>query len=116
MPRDDAAVLGRLAEELVVPESHGPTQQLRRRREQRRMPEDVVQSGPDPPRAERMKQHRAGVARLVRVVLVPQLAAVVVGCDEFGQFGAQSFDLPLVEEPNAGQETRRGQIARLVPS
>jgi hypothetical protein len=89
---------------LIVPEPDRPSQQLLRRRQQSWIPEDVVQPRLDPPRAKRMKQHRVGVARFIAVILVPQLSPIVARLDEIRQFGAESFNLRLIEEPNTGQK------------
>ena len=103
VPGDDAAMLGRLAEELIVPEADRPAEQLAGRHGERRVPEDVVKAGSNSPRAQGVKQHRVGLARFVGVVLVPQLVAGMLGLEELGQLAAQLVDLLVGEDPHAGQ-------------
>jgi hypothetical protein len=52
-----------------------------------------------------MKQDGIGIARLVAVILIPELGAIVARLHEFCQFGAKHFYLPVVEEPNSRQKT-----------
>jgi hypothetical protein len=104
VPRHDAPVVRRLAKELVVPKADWAVEQLRCWRQERWVPENVMQSRLNPPRAERMKQDGVRIARFVAVILVPQLGAVVARLHEIGQFCPESFDLALVEKPNSGQK------------
>src|SRR5262245_38742166 len=74
VPRDDAAVLRRLAEELIVPETDRALEQLRRGGQERWRPQKIVERGRRAPGAERVEEDRRRVARFVRVVLVEELA------------------------------------------
>ena len=69
MPRDNPAVVCRLAKELVVPKADRPAQKLARRDGEGRVPEDVVKAGSDAPGAQGVKQHLGWVGRLVRAFL-----------------------------------------------
>src|SRR5256886_3052650 len=66
MPRHHSSVPCRLAEKLVVPETHRPAEQLRRRQQKRRIPQQVMKPGQHAPRAQRMKQYTLWVGRLDR--------------------------------------------------
>lgn len=79
MPDDDAAVMRRFVEDLIVPEAHSATEQLRRGNNKRRMPKHVVQTGLDTPRAQCMKQDLLRVRRLVRIELVKQFVTRMRG-------------------------------------
>jgi hypothetical protein len=57
VPRNHSAVQCRLAEQLIVPESDGTTEQLRGGCCDGRMPKQIVQTHTDPPGAEGMKQN-----------------------------------------------------------
>ena len=120
VPGDHAAVLRRLAEELVVPEPHGAVEQLARRHRERRIPEDVVERRRDPPGPEGMEQHPARVGRLVGVVLVPQFLALVVRVEQPGELASQPLDLVVVEQADPGDvavfvEERDLFVAQAVP-
>src|SRR5450755_4332644 len=65
MPGHDSAVMSRLAEKLVVPEPNRSAKKLRRRNCERRMPQEIVKTGRDPPCAEGMEQHVIRIAGLV---------------------------------------------------
>src|SRR5437764_887361 len=103
MPRDDASVMGRLGKKLVVPKPDAAVEQLRRSLQECRMPQDVVEPGLDPPRAQRMKQNRPGDTRLVRVKFVEQVMAGMAGIHQPREFFPQRFNLRVVEDTNAGQ-------------
>ena len=75
MPRYDAPMLCRLAEQLVVPEPGSALQQLRRCRRHDGVPQNVVESRRQPPRAERVEQDLGRVFALVAVVFVPSSAS-----------------------------------------
>src|SRR5437667_11988842 len=55
MPRHHSSVPCRLAEKLVVPETHRPAEQLRRRQQKRRIPQQVMKPGQHAPPAQRTK-------------------------------------------------------------
>src|ERR1051325_10765825 len=57
MPRDHAAMSGGLAKKLVMPESYGAAEQLRRRRQHRRVPQQIVEARHNPPSSECVKQN-----------------------------------------------------------
>ena len=108
MPCDNAAVLGRLAEELIVPESHGPAEQLAGRHRERRRPEHIMKAGRNPPRPQGMKQHFRRIDRFVGMKFVKQIVSGVLWIGQLGQLVAEDLDLPIVEH------THTGQIAVLV--
>ena len=65
MPGHYAAVMGRLAEQLIVPEANCSPQELRRGNRKGGVPEQVVKTGCYTPCAQRMEQD---VIRVVRFV------------------------------------------------
>ena len=62
-----------------------------------------MKARPQPPSSECMEQHRIGISRFVRVVLVPQLASAVIGIEKRSQLVAQHFDLPIGQDANSRQ-------------
>jgi hypothetical protein len=82
MPRDDASVIGRFAEQLIVPEPDGTAQQLRCRNSERSMPEQIVEPGRNPPRSQSVKQDSVRIGGLVGMVLVPEFAPVVLRIEQ----------------------------------
>ena len=105
MPRHDSAVASRLAEELIVPEPHGSPQQLAGRHRERGVPQQVVKPRPNPPRPQGMEQHPTRVGRLVRMVLVPQLAPGVLRIEKLVQFAAELLQLGVGQNADAGEVT-----------
>jgi hypothetical protein len=65
MPSHDSAMTSRLAEELVVPEANRAAKKLRCRDRERRMPQEIVESGFYPPCAQSLKQHLIWITGLV---------------------------------------------------
>src|SRR6202050_354321 len=65
MPGHYAAMMSRLAEELVLPEPDRFAKKLRRRDCECRMPQEIVKAGSDPPCAQGMEQHVIRIPRLV---------------------------------------------------
>ena len=57
MPGHDSAMMSRLAEELVVPEPNRSAKKLRGRDGECRMPQKIVKTWRDPPRAQGVEQH-----------------------------------------------------------
>src|SRR5271163_1554337 len=55
MPGHHSAVPRRLAKKLVVPEAHRTIEQLRRRNEKRRVPQEIVKARHHTPSSQRMK-------------------------------------------------------------
>ena len=49
VPGDHAAVMGRFAEELIVPETHGAAKELTRRHREGQVPQKVVKTRLDAP-------------------------------------------------------------------
>jgi hypothetical protein len=72
MPCNHAAVVRRLAEQLVVPEAGAAAQQLRGCPCNTWSPEHVVEGGGDAPCAQRVKHDLGRIGALVAVVLVPE--------------------------------------------
>ena len=105
VPRDDAAVVRGFAEELIVPEADGAVEELRGGDEECGTPEDIVKCGAGAPGAERVKEDGVGVAGLVGVVLVEELVRGMGWLHEAGELRAQSFDLIVIEDLHAGEET-----------
>ncbi len=58
MPRHDTAMMRRFAEQLVVPKSDGPIQQLASRNGDGWVPEQIVKRLTNSPGTQRMKQDR----------------------------------------------------------
>ena len=86
MPGDDSAVLGRFAEQLVMPEPDGSAQQLRGRDPKRPMPEQIVKTWRNPPRSQGVKQDAVRISGLVGVVLVPEFLSVVFRIEQPRKF------------------------------
>src|SRR2546425_7349634 len=103
MPGYDAAVSGRFAEKLIVPETTCAAQQLRGRQQERRIPEQVMKARSNAPRAQRMKQRGRWISRLVGMEFIEEFVAGVIWVDKFGQLCAKDFDLLLVQEAYAGE-------------
>ena len=103
VPGHHSAVLGRLAEQLIVPETHCAPEQLRGGHDECRAPQDVMECGFDSPCAQSVKQHCFRICRLVRVVLVEQRMPGVGLREQAGQLRPQNFHLPIVEQAHAGQ-------------
>ncbi len=104
VPGDHAAVLGRFAEQLVVPEPHAPRAVgwrpgeppagSRARRGSPRL---------DPPGAQGMKQHGRRSVDSFEHVLIPEIRAIVPWPGQAQQALPQVGDLLLVEHAHAGQ-------------
>ena len=112
VPRDDAAVMCGLDEELVVPEADGAAEELGGGDEEGRVPEQVVEGGADAPGAEGVKEDAGRVGGLVGMVLVEEVAGMG-GIHQGGQLVAEDVDLPIVEHGDAGKETvfvKRGDL------
>src|SRR4051812_24596591 len=105
MPRDDAAMLGGLAKELIVPEANRAAEELTGSDGERGVPQDVVKARPNSPRAEGVEQNRVRLIRFVRVVLVPQFVPRMVWIEELDELGAQLGDLIVGQDADAGQIT-----------
>ena len=91
----------RLAEKLVVPESHRPAQQLRRRRQERRIPKQIMKPRHYPPRSQGMKQHALRIRRLVGMVFVKQTPPLMRRIHQLFQLPAQHPHLLVAQDPNA---------------
>ena len=72
MPDHYATVMRRFVEDLVVPETHWSIEQLCGRDNKSRVPQQIVQSRRDAPRAERMKKYLLRVGGCVCIELVEQ--------------------------------------------
>src|SRR5206468_3726590 len=107
MPRHDAPMMRGLAEQLVMPKAHGPAQQLRRGHQKRRIPEQVMKTRRDAPRAQRMKEHRPGISRFVRMEFVEESVAGMIRTDELRELSAQRFDLLVIQHASAGEVAMR---------
>ena len=101
MPCHHAAVLGGLAEELIVEEPEIVTEQLPRWHEKARVPQNIMKRPPHSPSAERVKEHSVGIVRFVAVIFVKQLAPVMLRIGHLRQFPAQHFNLSLLQQPYA---------------
>jgi len=60
MPSDDPPVMRGLAEQLVMPKAHRAAKQLGRRNCECRVPQQIVETCCDPPRAQSMEQNVVG--------------------------------------------------------
>ena len=103
MPRDHSAMMRGLAEQLIVPETHRASEQLRRRHQNRRIPKQVMKAGRDPPRAQSMKKHRCWIGRFVGMIFVKELMARMIWIDQLHEFGAQRLNLIVIQRANAGE-------------
>lgn len=61
VPNHYPAVMRRLVEDLIVPETHRPIEQLRRSNNKRRIPQEIVKARRYAPRAERMEEYAIGI-------------------------------------------------------
>ena len=103
VPGDHAAMPGRFAKELIVPEADCPAQQLRRGDGEGRVPEQIVEPRRDPPRAQGVEQDRVRIARFVGVVLVEQLVAGLRRTGKAFELCAKHVHLVVVQKANARQ-------------
>src|SRR6266571_5443134 len=97
MPCDDPAVMRWLTEQLIVPETHCAAEQLRRRHQKRRIPQQVMKARRDSPRAQRMKQNGRRIGRFVRVKLVEEIVAGMIEIDQASEFVAKRFNLFVIQ-------------------
>src|ERR1041384_3819014 len=105
MPRNYAAVSGRFAEQLVVPESQRAAEQLRRGHQERRVPKQVMKRRRNSPRAQRMKKHHRRIGRFVRMKFVEEVMTGMFWIDKFREFVAKGVNLLIVQDTNAGEIT-----------
>lgn len=103
MPGHDAAVMGRFAEELIVPHSDRAAQKLCGRDTDGGVPEKIVKPGAQSPGAEGMEENGVRSCRFVGVVFVPEFGADVVRIEESAEFFAKKIDLVIIEDAKAGQ-------------
>jgi hypothetical protein len=68
---------------------------------ERRVPEQIVKAGGDPPRPQRVKQHLGRIGRFVGVVLVEQRVTRMLRVKQPRQLLTQLLDLLLGQNPNA---------------
>ena len=97
MPDDDAAVVCRFVEDLIVPEAHWTIEQLSRRHGESRMPQDIVQSRRNAPRAECVKKYLIGIGRFVCVEFVEEVVTGVCGIYQLREFATQHVELRVLE-------------------
>src|ERR1051325_6987790 len=101
MPGDDAPMVRRLYEEVIVPKPHGAAQQSRRRDEHGRMPQQIMKRRGNPPRAQRVKEHSVWMSRLVRMEFVKEIVAGMILIDQFREVATQCVDLFVIEHSDA---------------
>ena len=70
MPSDYTAMSSGLAKQLVVPETHGTAQELRRRDGELRMPQNIMKARRDAPRTERVKEFAVSLIGFVAMKFV----------------------------------------------
>ena len=70
MPRDDTPMVRGLTEQLVMPKTGGATEQLRRGNCECRIPQQIVETWSDSPRAQGMEQNVIVGCRLVGVIFI----------------------------------------------
>tara|TARA_Y100001934_G_scaffold129080_1_gene156629 strand:- start:1481 stop:1885 length:405 start_codon:yes stop_codon:yes gene_type:complete len=104
---------GRFAEKLVVKEAKVRAHQLVRRHEKGRVPEDVVKSGPYPPRSQGMKKDPIRVSRFVGMVLIKKFPALVGRVDHFLKLICEGRDLLVVEKRNPMEITLFPKVTNL---
>src|SRR5437868_4258832 len=73
MPCDYAAVMRRFGKQLIMPEAHRAAEQLRRRHSEGRIPQQIMKTRRNAPRAEGVKERRRRVCGFVRVEFVKQV-------------------------------------------
>src|SRR4051794_31770585 len=91
-----------------MPEADSPRQQLRRRLQERGMPEEIVKARLDAPVSEGVEEHRFGLAGFVRMELVEEVVPRMGGVHKAGGLLAQDFDL------RPGQNAKPGNVPMLV--
>ena len=105
MPDDDAAVVCRFVEDLIVPEAHWSIEQLSCRDDECRIPQEVVQAWCYAPCSECVKEDLVGIGRFVCVEFVKQVMTWVCGIDQFCKLAAQNVELRLVEHFDSREVT-----------
>jgi len=103
MPRDHSAMMRGLAEQLIVPETHRTSEQLRRRQQKRRIPKQVMKPRRDPPRTQCMKEHRFRTGSFVGMKFVEKMVAGMIWIDQLCKFGPQFLNLIVIQRVNAGK-------------
>jgi hypothetical protein len=66
-----------LAKQLVMPKPDGTIEQLAGRHQKWRVPQNIVETRTQSPRAQGMEQHLVRIRRFIPVILVPQFLTVV---------------------------------------
>jgi len=102
MPGDNASVVWRLDEELVVPEAYRAAKQLRGGHEKRGIPEQVMECFADTPCSESVKEDAVGIGGFVGVVFVEEVARCS-GIHQVNEIVTERFDLIVIEHPHAGE-------------
>ena len=97
MPNDNAAVVRRFVEDLIVPEAHWSIEQLSRRDNESRMPQDIVQSLGNAPCSERVKKYLVRIGRFVCVEFVEEVMTGMRRIYQLGEFATQHLELRVVE-------------------
>src|SRR6266550_261223 len=105
MPGNDTTVMRRFVKNLVVPKTNGRAKKLRSGKQERWIPQQIVKSWRDTPSAQRMKQNCVRIGRFIAVVFVEQFTSLSIGVQKSVKFGAQNFNLPVVQQANAGEIT-----------
>jgi len=103
MPRDHSAMVRGFAEKLIVPETYRPSEQLRRRHQESRVPKQVVKTWRDAPRAQGMKEHCFRIGGFIGMKFVKEVMARMIWIDQLHEFGAQRLNLIVIQDANAGE-------------
>src|SRR5688500_19648600 len=103
MPNNDAAVMSRLVEYLIVPKPDRAFEQLRSRDGKSRVPKKIVKSLRNSPAAQSMKEYFLRVSRFVRVEFVKKRVARMRWIDECHYFVSQSVDLFVRSEEHTSE-------------
>src|SRR2546429_297140 len=86
VPGDNAAVVCRLAEELVMPKPHRAVEQLRCRDRESPVPEQVMKTRRDSPGTKCMKKYLVRIRGFVRMELVEEFITTARWISQVGEF------------------------------
>src|SRR5690348_2241790 len=101
MPRHDSSMVGRLAEQLIMPETHRlVSQQLAGSHDEGRIPQDIVKALCNSPMPQRMEQHGIGVRGFVAVEFVKQVVLRMRRILDFVQLAVKLRYLLVTEYPD----------------
>jgi hypothetical protein len=114
VPGNDAAVPGRLREELVVPEADPSAQQLLGGADESWIPKKVMEAGLNPPRSQRVEQDRIRIGGFVRMILVEQRVSRVTRVCQPRQFFSKLIHLPVVQKTDTAHVPVFSKVGHLL--